>query len=64
MTAISKAPIHQKTHRLIASRFPTVGVFDDLTGDPQDLRGGVSEKSDKMDSSNLSKFLIASDLSS
>lgn len=38
MTALSKAAIHQKTHRLIASRFPTVGVFDDLTSDPQDLR--------------------------
>ena len=25
------------THRLIASRFPTVGVFDDLTADPADL---------------------------
>jgi hypothetical protein len=38
MTALTKAAIHQKTHRLIASRFPTVGVFDDLTSDPQDLR--------------------------
>jgi RES domain len=38
MTALVRSHIHQKTHRLIASRFPTVGVFDDLTSDPLDLR--------------------------
>lgn len=38
MTAIVHSHIQQKTHRLIASRFPTIGVFDDLTSDPQDLR--------------------------
>ena len=27
-----------RTHRLIASRHPTVGVFDDLTDDPEELR--------------------------
>ena len=30
--------IAQKTHRLIASRFPAIGVFDDLTSDVSDLR--------------------------
>jgi RES domain-containing protein len=30
--------ISAKTHRLIASRWPTVGVFDDLTSDPEDLK--------------------------
>lgn len=33
-----RSPFHQRTHRLIARRFPTVGVFDDLTRDPDDLR--------------------------
>jgi RES domain len=37
MIALVRAHVHQKTHRLIASRFPTVGVFDDLTRDPLDL---------------------------
>ncbi len=30
MTAPATARIREATHRLIASRFPTVGVFDDL----------------------------------
>jgi RES domain len=38
MNGLARAHIHQKTHRLIASRFPTVGVFDDLTRDAADLR--------------------------
>lgn len=38
MTALTRSHIRCKTHRLIASRFPTVGVFDDLTSDPDDLR--------------------------
>ncbi len=38
MTALVRLHIHQKTHRLIASRFPTIGVFDDLTNDPLELR--------------------------
>lgn len=32
------ARIVGRTHRLIASRYPTVGVFDDLTDDPEELR--------------------------
>lgn len=35
MTASTR--IAESTHRLIASRFPTVGVFDDLTTDRDDL---------------------------
>jgi hypothetical protein len=31
------AHVHAPTHRLIASRFPTVGAFDDLTTDPDEL---------------------------
>jgi len=31
------AHVHASTHRLIASRFPTVGAFDDLTTDPDEL---------------------------
>jgi hypothetical protein len=38
MNGLQRAHIDQKTHRLIASRFPTVGVFDDLTSDAEDLR--------------------------
>jgi len=30
--------IRHKTYRLIASKYPTVGVFDDLASDPGDLR--------------------------
>ena len=38
MTALKRSRIRRKTHRLIASKYPTVGVFDDLTSDPGDLR--------------------------
>lgn len=38
MSQIVRTRIKAKTHRLIASRYPTVGVFDDLTSDPDDLR--------------------------
>lgn len=38
MTALQRSLVRQQTHRLIASRFPTVGVFDDLTDDPADVR--------------------------
>ncbi len=37
MTALSRAHISERTHRLIASRFPPVGVFDDLTADGDEL---------------------------
>jgi hypothetical protein len=37
MTAPARAQVNVATHRMIASRFPTVGVFDDLTADPEDL---------------------------
>jgi RES domain len=32
-----EAQVHASTHRLIASRYPTVGAFDDLTTDPDEL---------------------------
>jgi hypothetical protein len=38
MTALKTAKITERTHRLIASRHPTVGVFDDIATDPDDLR--------------------------
>jgi hypothetical protein len=38
MTELKRSRIRRKTHRLIASQYPTVGVFDDLTSDPGDLR--------------------------
>src|SRR5215216_1194791 len=37
MTAPAPAPVRDNTHRLIASRYPPVGVFDDLAADKQDL---------------------------
>lgn len=36
MTARTR--VRNKTHRLIASRYPTIGVFDDLTDDTEELR--------------------------
>jgi hypothetical protein len=38
MTALKRSRIRRKTHRLIATKYPTVGVFDDLASDPGDLR--------------------------
>lgn len=38
MTALKRPRVRHKTHRLIASQYPTVGVFDDLTSDPGDRR--------------------------
>lgn len=38
MIAPPRSRVRVRTHRLIASRFPTVGAFDDLTDDPSDLR--------------------------
>lgn len=37
---IEKSRVREKTHRLITSRQPTVGVFDDLTSNPEDLKAG------------------------
>lgn len=37
MSELTTAQIRAGTHRLIASRFPPVGVFDDLTQDKDDL---------------------------
>lgn len=37
MSAPARARIHESTHRLIASRFPTVGVFDDIATDKDEL---------------------------
>lgn len=38
MAVPGRTQIRQRTHRLIASRYPTIGVFDDLTEDPDELR--------------------------
>jgi RES domain len=37
MTAPDRAQVRQSTHRLIASRHPPIGVFDDLSVDPDEL---------------------------
>jgi hypothetical protein len=37
MSALVATRVRDKTHRLIASRYPTVGVFDDLTTDKGEL---------------------------
>lgn len=37
-TAIPLSRLKAGTHRLIASRYPTVGVFDDIAADEADLR--------------------------
>lgn len=34
----ARARIRQRTHRLIASRYPPVGVFDDIAADADELR--------------------------
>jgi len=36
-TAPAHAHVRDSTHRLIASRFPPVGVFDDLSTDKEEL---------------------------
>jgi hypothetical protein len=38
VTALARSRITRKTHRLIASSYPTIGVFDDLSRDPDELR--------------------------
>lgn len=38
MTPPPRSRIRHRTHRLIASRHPTTGIFDDLTDDPEELR--------------------------
>lgn len=35
---LPKARVAGRSHRLIAARYPTVGVFDDLTDDPEERR--------------------------
>ena len=38
VTALARRRVRERTHRLVASHYPTVGVFDDLTDEPEDLR--------------------------
>ena len=35
---LRRTRIHDRTHRLIASRYPTIGVFDGLADDEEELR--------------------------
>ena len=35
---LERTKIRKRTHRLIASKHPTIGIFDDLTEDAEDLR--------------------------
>jgi hypothetical protein len=37
MTALGRAHVRETTHRLIASRYPPVGVFDDLAAGKEEL---------------------------
>jgi hypothetical protein len=37
MSALARAHVRESTHRLIASRYPTVGAFDDLTTDADEI---------------------------
>jgi hypothetical protein len=37
MIAPSRTRVRDTTHRLIASHYPPIGVFDDLTADPEEL---------------------------
>ena len=37
MNAPARAPVRETTHRLIASRYPPIGVFDDITADRDEL---------------------------
>ena len=36
--SFARARFTARTHRLIASRFPTVGVFDDIADSEEELR--------------------------
>ncbi len=38
MTDVLRSRFRGRTSRLIASRFPTIGVFDDIAGGEEDLR--------------------------
>ncbi len=38
MPDLTHSRIEERTHRLIASIYPPIGVFDDLTDDPDELR--------------------------
>jgi hypothetical protein len=38
MTPPVRSPVRHRAHRLIASRYPPVGVFDDLAADEEELR--------------------------
>jgi len=37
---VAKCRIRKKIHRLISSNYPTIGIFDDLTEDLEELRTG------------------------
>ena len=38
MTGLTRSRVQHRTHRLIASRYPPVGVFDDIAADEEELR--------------------------
>ena len=37
---VAKYRIRKNIHRLISSNYPTIGIFDDLTDDLEELRVG------------------------
>lgn len=45
MSGIASARLTSRTHRLINSRFPTVGVFDDIADSEDDLRAAFELES-------------------
>ena len=45
MTVPGHAALTARTHRLIASRYPTVGIFDDIAATEADLRAAIELES-------------------
>jgi hypothetical protein len=38
VNGLKRAQVAGESHRLVASRYPVIGIFDDLTSDPDELR--------------------------
>jgi RES domain len=58
---VRETRIRRKTHRLIASRYPTVGVFDDIADDAEDVRAAFMLEAltnDRLTSSAVNRIAI------
>ncbi len=53
---IKRCLIQRKTHRLIASRYPTIGIFDDLTSDAEEIKTAFLLESFTNDRVTLSRL--------